>query len=189
MATVCFLTMVGRGVCYKAPPREQVWLQSHISSLGLPRLYGGLYTEWLCTENLQREREREMDGCTEWERHHVLVLASTNQRRETSHHPKQVSIILCKRRLILNWHIYEDLRGLLESNLCHRRQSTQWVRLSSTQMAAECLVVGQCEGGSEHSCWVRSLEDVTSQVSTGPRREENTQRRRRKRKRGKKGPK
>lgn len=48
-------------------------------------------------------------------------------------------------------------------------------------------MAGQCEGGSEHSCWVQSLADVTSQVSTGPRREEKTQKRRRRR--GKKGPK
>lgn len=54
--TVCFLTMVGRGVCYKAPPQALVWLQSHISSLGLPRLYGGLHTAGLCAGYLQRQR-------------------------------------------------------------------------------------------------------------------------------------
>lgn len=43
--TVCFLTMVGRGVCYKAPPQGQVFLQSHISSPGLLRLYGGLHIQ------------------------------------------------------------------------------------------------------------------------------------------------
>lgn len=53
--TACFLTMVGRGVCYKAPPQGPVWLQSHISSPAPPRLYGGLYTERFCTENLQRD--------------------------------------------------------------------------------------------------------------------------------------
>lgn len=35
------LTMEGRGVCYKAPPQEQVWLQSHTCSLRPPRLYHG----------------------------------------------------------------------------------------------------------------------------------------------------
>lgn len=43
--TVCFLTMVGRGVCYRAPPQGQVCLQSHISSPGLLGLYGGLHTQ------------------------------------------------------------------------------------------------------------------------------------------------
>lgn len=44
-AAVCFLTMEGRGVCYKAPPLEQAWLQSRICSLEPPHLRSGQYTE------------------------------------------------------------------------------------------------------------------------------------------------
>lgn len=60
MLTVYKLTMVGRNVCYKAPPQVQVWPQSHTSSLVLPRLYDGLYTVSLGTENLQRQTYGEI---------------------------------------------------------------------------------------------------------------------------------
>lgn len=50
-------------------------------------------------------------------------------------------------------------------------------------MVTECRVAGQCEGGSEHSYWAQSCEDVTSRVSIGLRREEKIWRW----KRGKKG--
>lgn len=45
VVAVCFLTTEGRGVCYKAPPPAQAWLQSHICSLEPPHLHSGQYTE------------------------------------------------------------------------------------------------------------------------------------------------
>jgi len=56
----CFLTMVGRDVCYKAPPQEPARLQSYTSSPAPPRLCVGLYTEWLGSETLQRDKDGYM---------------------------------------------------------------------------------------------------------------------------------
>lgn len=79
------LTMVGKGVCYTAPLQEQVWLQSHTSSLGPPRLCDGLYTESLCTENLQGQTYGQIDNDFTF---YTLVLAPLDHRGETSRHSK-----------------------------------------------------------------------------------------------------